>query len=306
MLNLNLLDTEGTNENSTNIDSMSTSDVLKTINSEDNKVAKIVGEVLPDIQRAIDAIYLQVKNGGRIVYIGAGTSGRLGVLDASECPPTYGVDPGMVVGVIAGGVKALYSAVEGAEDDREQSVRDLDEISFSKVDVLVGIAASGRTPYVIGALRYARGLGAITASISCVKNAEVSMEASYPIEAVVGPEIITGSTRMKAGTAQKIILNMITTTVMIKLGKVYGNLMVDVKATNEKLKLRARHIIEMATDLGKDEAQLIFEESGFSVKTAITMAKTGLGKDEAEALLGESEGTISIALNIFNKKRGNR
>lgn len=305
MLNLNLLDTEGTNENSTNIDSMSTSDVLKTINAEDHKVAKIVGEVLPDIQRAIDAIYLKVKDGGRLVYIGAGTSGRLGVLDASECPPTYGVDPGMVVGVIAGGVKALYSAIEGAEDDREQSVRDLEEISFSKADVLVGIAASGRTPYVIGALKYARSLGAITASISCVKNAEVSLEADYPIEAVVGSEIITGSTRMKAGTAQKIILNMISTTVMIKLGKVYGNLMVDVKATNEKLKIRARHIIEMATDLGKDEAQLIFLESGFSVKTAITMAKTGLGKDEAEDLLGKSEGTISTALDQFNKKRGN-
>lgn len=305
MLNLNLLDTEGTNENSTNIDSMSTSDVLKTINAEDHKVAKIVGEVLPDIQRAIDAIYLKVKDGGRLVYIGAGTSGRLGVLDASECPPTYGVDPGMVVGVIAGGVKALYSAIEGAEDDREQSVRDLEEISFSKADVLVGIAASGRTPYVIGALRYARSLGAITASISCVKNAEVSLEADYPIEAVVGSEIITGSTRMKAGTAQKIILNMISTTVMIKLGKVYGNLMVDVKATNEKLKIRARHIIEIATDLGKDEAQLIFLESGFSVKTAITMAKTGLGKDEAEDLLGKSEGTISTALDQFNKKRGN-
>jgi len=305
MLNLNLLDTEGTNENSTNIDSMSTSDVLKTINAEDHKVAKIVGEVLPDIQRAIDTIYLKVKDGGRLVYIGAGTSGRLGVLDASECPPTYGVDPGMVVGVIAGGVKALYSAIEGAEDDREQSVRDLEEISFSKADVLVGIAASGRTPYVIGALRYARSLGAITASISCVKNAEVSLEADYPIEAVVGSEIITGSTRMKAGTAQKIILNMISTTVMIKLGKVYGNLMVDVKATNEKLKIRARHIIEIATDLGKDEAQLIFLESGFSVKTAITMAKTGLGKDEAEDLLGKSEGTISTALDQFNKKRGN-
>jgi len=305
MLNLNLLDTEGTNENSTNIDSMSTSDVLKTINAEDHKVAKIVGEVLPDIQRAIDTIYLKVKDGGRLVYIGAGTSGRLGVLDASECPPTYGVDPGMVVGVIAGGVKALYSAIEGAEDDREQSVRDLEEISFSNADVLVGIAASGRTPYVIGALRYARSLGAITASISCVKNAEVSLEADYPIEAVVGSEIITGSTRMKAGTAQKIILNMISTTVMIKLGKVYGNLMVDVKATNEKLKIRARHIIEIATDLGKDEAQLIFLESGFSVKTAITMAKTGLGKDEAEDLLGKSEGTISTALDQFNKKRGN-
>lgn len=304
MLDLNLLDTEGINENSMEIDSMSTLDILKTINEEDKKVALTIEEVLPDIEKAIDAIYSKVKNEGRIVYIGAGTSGRLGVLDASECPPTFGVEPTMVTGIIAGGVKALYSAIEGAEDDAEQAIRDLEAISFSKNDVLVGLAASGRTPYVLRALGYANDLGSVTVSISCVRQAEISAVAKFPIEAVVGSEIVTGSTRMKAGTAQKLILNMISTTIMIKLGKVYGNLMVDVKATNEKLKIRAKNIIEMTTGLEGDQAQKIYEESGFSVKNAIVMEKTGLGKDEALNLLNENEGRISNVLRKYKKKRG--
>lgn len=304
MLDLNLLDTEGINENSMEIDSMSTLDILKTINEEDKKVALTIEEVLPDIEKAIEAIYSKVKNEGRIVYIGAGTSGRLGVLDASECPPTFGVEPTMVTGIIAGGVKALYSAIEGAEDDAEQAIFDLDAISFSKNDVLVGLAASGRTPYVLRALEYANDLGSVTVSISCVRQAEISAVAKFPVEAVVGSEIVTGSTRMKAGTAQKLILNMISTTIMIKLGKVYGNLMVDVKATNEKLKIRAKNIIEVATGLEGDEAQKIYEESGFSVKNAIVMEKTGLGKDEALNLLNENEGRISNVLRKYMKKRG--
>ena len=304
MLDLNLLDTEGINENSMEIDSMSTYEILKTINEEDKKVALTIEEVIPDIEKAIEAIYSKVKNEGRIVYIGAGTSGRLGVLDASECPPTFGVEPTMVTGVIAGGIKALYSAIEGAEDDEDQAIDDLKAISFSENDVLVGLAASGRTPYVLRALEYANDLGSVTVSISCVRQAEISAVAKFPIEAVVGSEIVTGSTRMKAGTAQKLILNMISTTIMIKLGKVYGNLMVDVKATNEKLKIRAKNIIEMTTGLEGDEAQKIYEESGFSVKNAIVMEKTGLGKVEALSLLNENEGRISNALRKYKKKRG--
>lgn len=304
MLDLNLLDTEGINENSLEIDSMSTLDILKTINEEDKKVALTIEEVLPDIEKAIDAIYSKVKNEGRLVYIGAGTSGRLGVLDASECPPTFGVEPTMVRGVIAGGIEALYSAIEGAEDDANQGVEDLKAISFSKNDVLVGLAASGRTPYVLGALKYANELGSVTVSISCVRQAKISAVAKFPIEAVVGSEIVTGSTRMKAGTAQKLILNMISTTIMIKLGKVYGNLMVDVKATNEKLKIRAKNIIEMTTGLNGEEAQKVYEKSGFSVKNAIVMEKTGLEKDEALNLLSENEGRIAHALKKFKMKRG--
>ena len=301
MIDLNLLDTEGVNENSINIDKKSTLEVLETINREDQKVAEVVREILPDIEKAIEAIYEKVRNGGRIIYVGAGTSGRLGVLDASECPPTYGVDPGLVRGIIAGGYKALHSAIEGAEDVKEDAVKDLEDIGFSDQDALVGLAASGRTPYVISALEYANKLGAVTASISCVKNAEVSKPAQYPMEAVVGPEVVTGSTRMKAGTAQKLILNMISTTVMIKLGKVYGNLMVDVKATNNKLMVRAKRIIEMTTDLRGNEAEALFEKSGFSVKTAIVMDKTGLTKEEAEILLDLNEGRISRAIENAKK-----
>ncbi len=296
MIDLNLLDTEGINENTMNIDNKSTLEVLEMINSEDHKVAEIIRQIIPDIEKAIESIYEKVKNGGRIIYVGAGTSGRLGVLDASECPPTFGVDPGLVQGIIAGGFKALHSAIEGAEDIKEQAIVDLKEINLTNQDALVGLAASGRTPYVIGALEYANSVGAVTASISCVKNAEISKSAKYPIEAIVGPEVISGSTRMKAGTAQKLILNMISTTVMIKLGKVYGNLMVDVKATNQKLQIRAKRIIEMTTDLRGDEAEALFEESGHSVKTAIVMDKTGLTKEEAEILLDLNEGRISKAI----------
>lgn len=305
MIDLNLLDTEGSNLNSANIDNLSTIEVLTIINEEDKKVAEVISQIIGDIQIAIDAVYEKVKDGGRIIYIGAGTSGRLGVLDASECPPTYGVDKNLVQGIIAGGFDALHSAIEGAEDLRDESIKDLETIKFSSQDALIGLAASGRTPYVISALEYANSIGAVTVSVSCVKNAQVSKASKYPIEAVVGPEVITGSTRMKAGTAQKLILNMISTTVMIKLGKVYGNLMVDVKATNEKLKVRAKKIIELTTDFRDEEAEKLFNDSGYSVKTAIVMAKTELSKDEANILLDLHDGRISSVLKELTTKRGN-
>lgn len=296
VIDLELLDTEGINENSLNIDSMNIADVLKTINEEDKKVAQVIEEELPAITRAVEAICPKIQAGGRLIYVGAGTSGRLGVLDASECPPTYGVEPGLVVGLIAGGEKALRYAIEGAEDDGEQAVKDLEAIGFTPQDALVGLAASGRTPYVLAALAYAKTLGAVTVSVSCVKDAEVSQVAQYPIEAVVGPEVVTGSTRMKAGTAQKMILNMISTTLMIQAGKVYGNLMVDVQATNAKLIVRAERIITTTTGLSKDDAKHLFEESGHSVKTAIVMAKKKTSRQEAEALLEKHQGRIARAL----------
>lgn len=302
MIDLNLLDTEGINENSRKIDQLSTYEVLETINDEDQKVAKVIRENLGSIEAAVEAIFKKVKNGGRLIYIGAGTSGRLGVLDASECPPTYGVSKELVQGIIAGGVEALQNAIEGAEDVEEGALEDLKAIGFSEKDALVGLAASGRTPYVRSAIVYANELGAVTVSVSCVKNAVISEVAQYPIEAVVGPEVITGSTRMKAGTAQKLILNMISTTIMVKLGKVYGNLMVDVRATNEKLKVRAKRIIEMTTDLTGEEAVALFMESGESVKVAILMNKTGLGREEAEVLLDHYDGKIRKAIENYENK----
>lgn len=302
MIDLNLLDTEGINENSRKIDQLSTYEILETINDEDQKVATVIRENLGSIEAAVEAIFKKVKAGGRLIYIGAGTSGRLGVLDASECPPTYGVSKELVQGIIAGGVEALQNAIEGAEDVEEGAIEDLKSIHFSGKDALVGLAASGRTPYVRSAIIYANELGAVTASISCVKNAVISEVSQYPIEAVVGPEVITGSTRMKAGTAQKLILNMISTTVMVKLGKVYGNLMVDVKATNEKLKVRAKRIIEMTTDLKGEEAIALFKESGESVKVAILMEKTGLNREEAEVLLDLHEGKIRKAIENYESK----
>lgn len=235
-MNLNNLDTEQSNPDSLHIDEMSTIDVLTTINNEDQKVAFAVKDVLPQISDAVDCIYQQMSQGGRLIYIGAGTSGRLGVLDASECPPTYGVDPCLVQGLIAGGNIALTTAIEGAEDSQELAVEDLKNIHLTDKDVVCGIAASGRTPYVIGGLHYARTLGCQTVSICCVHNGEISKYSHYPIEVITGAEVVTGSTRMKAGTAQKLVLNMLSTSVMIKRGKVYKNLMVDVQPTNENLR----------------------------------------------------------------------
>ena len=238
MIDLIKLDTEKNNHRTIDIDAVSTEEILRKINNEDKTIASIVEESIEDISSLVEQIVTRMKVGGRLFYIGAGTSGRLGVLDAAECPPTYGVDKGLVVGIMAGGDNAMFTAQEGAEDSLELAAKDLAYYNLSEKDSVIGLAASGRTPYVLGGLRYARQVGALTGTISCVKNAEISEAADYPIEAVTGAEAIMGSTRMKAGTAQKLILNMISTSVMIKLGKVYKNYMVDVKQTNKKLVVR--------------------------------------------------------------------
>ncbi len=295
-VNLNKLDTEKRNCNSKNIDKLSTREIVKLINEEDKKVALAVQEVLQEIANAIDLIYAQVKKGGRLIYIGAGTSGRLGVLDASECPPTYGVSFDLVRGLIAGGESAMFKAKEGAEDSKELCVEDLKAIGFNENDALVGIAASGRTPYVIGGLEYARKIGAKSVSICCVNNGEVSKYSDIAIEVIPGAEVVTGSTRMKAGTAQKMILNMLSTGVMIKCGKVYENLMIDLKPTNKKLVERAKVIIMESTGCERETAEKFFYKSSENVKLAIFMILSGLEVEDAIKVLEESEGRISEAL----------
>ncbi|MGL5902034.1 MAG: N-acetylmuramic acid 6-phosphate etherase, partial [Cetobacterium sp.] len=245
-LNLKSLTTESRNVNTLNIDTVSTAEMVKIINDEDKKVAEAVATELPQIAEAIDGIVERMKKGGRLIYIGAGTSGRLGILDASECPPTYGVSEELVQGLIAGGVEAIFRAKEGAEDSKELAIQDLKDRELTANDTVVGLAASGRTPYVIGGLEYANEIGALTVSITCNADSSVAKEAKIAISPVVGPEVVTGSTRLKSGTAQKLVLNMLSTGSMIKMGKVYGNLMVDVQSTNEKLVERAKKIVSEA------------------------------------------------------------
>lgn len=293
MENLSNIDTEQRNVRSAHIDTMSTLDMLRLINEEDHRVPDAVGLILPEIARAVDIIYEHIKAGGRLVYCGAGTSGRLGVLDAVECPPTYGVDPDLVIGLIAGGASAFVKAVEGAEDDRALGERDLSDIGFGPGDVLVGIAASGRTPYVLGALDYARSVGAPALALTCCRDSEMSRHADLTMSPIPGPEVITGSSRMKSGTAEKLVLNMLSTATMVKLGKVYGNLMVDVKATNEKLYQRAVRIVCTAAEVDEEEAQAALERSGFSCKTAIVMLLLGIDADEARAALSRNKGRIA-------------
>lgn len=299
-INLTRLDTEKINDNSKNIDKLSTIDMLKVINEEDKTVAIAVEKVLPNIALIVDETYKRIKNGGRLIYIGAGTSGRLGVLDASECPPTYGVDFELVQGIMAGGQSAIFKAKEGAEDSKELAVDDLKDINLNENDIVIGLAASGRTPYVIGGLEYANEIGAGTGSICCVQNAEISKVAKLPVEVIVGAEVVTGSTRMKSGTAQKLILNMISTGTMIKLGKVYGNLMIDVRPTNEKLVERSKNIIINCTGVSREIATEIFEKSGRDVRVAIFMALTNLNREESIKLLEENENNISKALEKIN------
>lgn len=291
-MNLNQLDTEQSNPDSLHIDEMSTIDILTTINNEDQKVALAVKEILPKISIAVDCIYYQMCKGGRLIYIGAGTSGRLGILDASECPPTYGVDPRLVQGLIAGGKEALIAAIEGAEDSQDLAVEDLKNIHLTDKDVVCGIAASGRTPYVIGGLEYARTLGCQTVSICCVHNGEISKYSYYPIEVITGPEVIAGSTRMKAGTAQKLVLNMISTSVMIKRGKVYKNLMVDLQPTNEKLKTRAINIVSQSLDCSEEESIKLLTKCHYNVKIAILSGLTGKDEKECEEALLKNNGSI--------------
>jgi N-acetylmuramic acid 6-phosphate etherase len=287
------LTTEQRNEASGDIDSKTSLEVVSIINNEDKKVPQAVEKILPEIAAAVDDIVAAFRSGGRLIYIGAGTSGRLGVLDASECPPTYGVEPEMVQGLIAGGREALTKSIESAEDRREEGVGDLKKIQFSKKDVLVGITASGQAPYVLAALEYARDLGAVTAAISCNPGSKTFEFAKHRLLAEVGPEVVTGSTRMKSGTAQKLILNMLSTASMIRLGKVYRNLMVDLRPVNHKLILRSLGLIRAVTGCTEEEAEKSFAASGNSPKTAIVMVLLGTDPEKARKLLEEAEGHIS-------------
>ena len=288
--------TEERNERTANIDTLSTIDMVRLINDEDKKVASAVEREAEHIAAAVDVIAEQLRRGGRLVYIGCGTSGRLGVLDAVECPPTYSTDPGLVLGLIAGGYDAMFRAVEGAEDDPSLGKKDLEEIGFSARDVLVGIAASGRTPYVLGAMAYAKSAGAHVIGVTCCPGSPVAEAAETAIVPTPGPEVVTGSTRMKSGTAQKMVLNMLSTGAMIKLGKVYGNLMVDVKPTNEKLVTRCRRIVCSAAGVDEETAREALEQCGYRPKTAIVMLRLGMGAGEAKALLEQSEGRVAAAL----------
>lgn len=295
-IDLSRMITEGRNPASAEIDTLSTLEMLRVINAEDQRVAPAVAGTLPEVARLVDRVAEAFAAGGRLVYCGAGTSGRLGILDASECPPTYGSAPGQVVGLIAGGERAIFRAVEGAEDDRALGAEDLRAISFTARDVLVGIAASGRTPYVLGAMEYARGLGATVAGISCNPASPVAAAADIAITPVVGPEVVTGSSRMKAGTAQKLVLNMITTGAMIRSGKVYGNLMVDVEATNAKLVERQKRIVTEATGCPRADAEAALAASGGHCKTAIVMVLLGCDAVAARALLEQHQGFIRPAI----------
>lgn len=288
--------TEQRNPNSMHLDQLSALELVTLINQEDKLVPLAVEKCLPQIAQAVEKIVAAFEQGGRLVYVGAGTSGRLGVLDASECPPTYGVSPEMVVGLIAGGDHALRHPIEGAEDNRAQGKADLQAVEFSAQDVLVGIAASGRTPYVLGAMEYANSLGATTVSIASNPNSAMAQIASIAIETVVGAEVLTGSSRMKSGTAQKLVLNMLTTAAMVQMGKCYQNLMVDVQASNEKLKARALKIVMEATECSKEEAQAVLLQADGQVKLAILMQLTGLNRTEAEARLVQQKGKLRLAL----------
>lgn len=295
-MSLDKLTTEQRNANTTHIDTMSTLEMVKTINNEDEKIAQAVGTQDEKIAQAIDIGAKRYHDGGRLIYIGAGTSGRLGVLDAVELVPTYGIKPERAIGLIAGGKSAMYLAVEGAEDDPDLAEADLKKINLSEKDMVLGIAASGRTPYVIGGLDYAKKVGAATVAVACVKNSLIGQHAEIAIEAVTGPEVVTGSTRMKAGTAQKMILNMISTGIMIRQGKVYENVMIDVLPTNEKLVKRAKRIISTVTGISKEQASRVLKEADKDVGLAIVMAKTKMNKEQAETLLAENHGNVSDVL----------
>ena len=293
---LSTLITEQRNPNSMNVDSLSALEIVQLMNQEDKQVPLAIEKCLPQIAQAVECIVAAFQQGGRLVYIGAGTSGRLGVLDASECPPTFGVLPEMVKGIIAGGERALRHPIEGAEDSKAQAVVDLQTIQFSSKDVLVGIAASGRTPYVIGALEYAKSLGSVTASIASNPNSAMANIVDIAIDTVVGPEVLTGSSRLKSGTAQKLVLNMLTTASMILMGKCYQNLMVDVQASNEKLKARAIRIVMQATDCDKALAEDTLKQADQNAKLAIMMILSGLDRAQAEALLEKHQSKLQLAL----------
>ncbi|AND42158.1 N-acetylmuramic acid 6-phosphate etherase [Cytobacillus pseudoceanisediminis] len=301
-MNITKLNTEQRNPKTMEVDLMTTEEIITIINQEDAIVPNAIAREIPHIVKVVDEITDSFKKGGRLIYVGAGTSGRLGIIDASECPPTYGTDPEMVVGIIAGGKEAMTEAVEGAEDDSEQGRQDVADIHLSDRDVLVGIAASGRTPYTIGALQYGNEVGAVTVAVACTKDSEMGRIAKYTIAPITGPEVVTGSTRMKAGTAQKLVLNMLTTASMIKLGKVYGNLMVDVQMTNEKLFKRAENIVKMATGASDEEAQTALKEQNHNTKAAILQILTGLKGEAAARLLKKHNGYLREAIAEYHTK----
>ena len=296
------LTTESININTTNIDRVSTFHMITLINEEDKKVALAIEKVKEEIAKAVDIIAKKLMEGGRLIYVGAGTSGRLGILDASECPPTYGVEENLVMGIIAGGKSAMFKAIEGAEDNSEMGKEDLIEIKLNEKDVVCGIAASGRTPYVIGAMKYGREIGATVLSLTMNKNSEMNRYAEVSISVEVGPETIMGSTRMKSGTAQKMVLNMLSTGAMIKLGKVYGNLMVDVQPSNKKLIKRAKRIVKLATGASDEVIERILELTKYNVKVTILTIKSGLTIEETEKLLKKHRGYIAKALEEINIK----
>lgn len=292
LIDLSKLTTEGRNPDTTDLDRMTPLELATAMNREDAKVAGAVAEVLPQVARAIEWCAGALREGGRIVYLGAGTSGRLGVLDAVECPPTFGVEHGRVVGLIAGGPGAFMKAVEGAEDSQTLCEQDLRAIGLTRADVVIGLAASGRTPYVIHGLRFARGFGCRTVAVACNSPSAIGAEAELAIEPVVGPEALTGSTRLKAGTAQKLVLNMISTGSMVSIGKAYGNLMVDLMQTNAKLKVRAENITMEATGCGREEARAALDAAGGSVKLAVATIALGCGAEEARERLERAGGRI--------------
>lgn len=293
---LQQLVSEGRNPRTTDIDLMSSLDIVTTMNIEDRSVLEAVQKTLPEVARAVEAIVGAFNDGGRLVYIGAGTSGRLGVLDASECPPTYGVPPTMVVGLIAGGLHALTNAVEGAEDDADAGAADLATIGLTARDVVVGIAVSGRTPYVIGALGQAKAVGATTVALTCSPDSPIARMVDISIAPVVGPEVVTGSTRLKSGTAQKLVLNMLSTASMVRIGKTYGNLMVDMVASNRKLVARAARIVSQATDAPIAEAEAALAAAGNDSKLAILMLLTGENADTARSKLAAAGGVLRRAI----------
>lgn len=298
--NLKKLETEQQNEQSIKIDEAKTEKILEIMNNEDAIVSEIVKKEIPTIAKLVDSTYESLKRGGRLFYIGAGTSGRLGVLDASECPPTFGVSHELVQGIIAGGKEAILKAQEGMEDLPVEGKNDLIKRHLTEKDIVVGIAASGRTPYVIGALDYANSIGATTGSISCVSASELSKEADIAVELVTGAEVITGSTRLKAGTAQKMALNMISTGAMIKLGKVYQNYMVDLNPTNKKLVTRAKAMIQDITGVNESQAERLYDRANGHVKTAIVMELGQVNAERARTTLDFYEGHVSQALKEIN------
>ena len=295
-MNLERLLTEKRNPDTKNIDMLSTLEIVSAIQREDEKVAAAVKMTLPDVAASVELIVDALKRGGRLFYLGAGTSGRLGVLDAAECPPTFSTEPELVQAIIAGGNAAMFQAVEGAEDDSQQARLDLQSRGLKPQDAVVGLSASGRTPYVIGGLRYAKQIGAVRLAVVCVPDAEMAADAQITMAALVGPEVIAGSTRMKAGTAQKMVLNMLSTATMVRLGKTYGNLMVDVRATNAKLTARVQRMVKDVTGASEQEVAVALDQGAGSAKTAIVMLLGRCSAQQAVQLLAQAHGSVRHAL----------